>query len=391
MTSLKRTSCRPAGFRNVLYRLVSAYTDIAIHGPGLFCMTVHQYGLFKFSTGNVSRPTTPTASRSRAAIFGLDVISRNLFGARPGSGMGDFFAGSMNGHRRARTADSRNSTLTGSVSTAGSSIGRFSHTSATTAATSVDDDSMHAGSFSKSTSGRARSLSRGAKKLVKRAKSPFNTEPTSEPESPARPKDKGKGSYSRRRSMSTGQADVFEADSDWETDDRHSRSRRMVPMDESERDLTMRLELARRNSQNQHGKEVIHAGMEAPSEETIYEGMLLILRKLFKVVDIAFQTNRLHLFVRALECQRCRGHCPKFHSKLKAFGRARLHSVHHHLYQAALAAPTRGMEGRCRAIHPTAQINVLSALVVSLLSLQRAPHNSLQVCRLLRLTSRLHL
>ncbi|KAI0658493.1 hypothetical protein C8Q70DRAFT_1045510 [Cubamyces menziesii] len=239
--------------------------------PERIVQTIHQYGLFKLSTGNVSRPTTPTASRSRAAIFGLDVISRNLFGARPGSGMGDFFAGSMNGHRRARTADSRNSTLTGSVSTAGSSIGRFSHTSATTAATSVDDDSMHAGSFSKSTSGRARSLSRGAKKLVKRAKSPFNTEPTSEPESPARPKDKGKGSYSRRRSMSTGQADVFEADSDWETDDRHSRSRRMVPMDESERDLTMRLELARRNSQNQHGKEVIHAGMEAPSEETIYE------------------------------------------------------------------------------------------------------------------------
>ncbi|KAH9899528.1 hypothetical protein C8Q73DRAFT_680169 [Cubamyces lactineus] len=240
--------------------------------PERIVQTIHQYGLFKFSTGNVSRPTTPTASRSRAAIFGLDVISRNLFGARPGSGVGDFFAGSMNGHRRARTADSRNSTLTGSASTAGSSIGRLSRTSNTTAATSVmDDDSMHAGSFSKSTSGRARSLSRGAKKLVKRAKSPFGADPTSEPESPARPKDKGKGSYARRRSMSTGQADAFEADSDWEADDRHSRLRRMVPMDESERDLTMRLELARRNSQNQHGKEVVHAGMEKPSEETIYE------------------------------------------------------------------------------------------------------------------------
>ncbi|KAI9000706.1 hypothetical protein BD414DRAFT_10534 [Trametes punicea] len=246
--------------------------------PERILQTIHQYGLFKFSTGNVSRPTTPTASRSRAAIFGLDVISRNLFGARPGSGMGDFFGGSMNGHRRARTADSRNSTLTGTASTSGSSLGRFSRTSTTTAATSVmDEEPSYTGSFSKSTSGRARSLSRGAKKLVKRAKSPFNADPTSEPESPARPKDKGKGSHSRRRSMSTGQADVLEAEgySEWETDEpeseRRSRLRRIAQMDESERDLTMRLELARRNSQNQHGKEVMHAGMEQPSEETIYE------------------------------------------------------------------------------------------------------------------------
>ncbi|OSD04519.1 hypothetical protein PYCCODRAFT_1433391 [Trametes coccinea BRFM310] len=247
--------------------------------PERIVQTIHQYGLFKFSTGNVSRPTTPTASRSRAAIFGLDVISRNLFGARPGSGMGDFFGGSMNGHRRSRTADSRNSTLTGTASTSGSSIGRFSRTSATTAATSIgDDEPSYSGSFSKSTSGRARSLSRGAKKLVKRAKSPFAADPTSEPESPARPKDKGKGSYSRRRSMSTGQADVFEAEgySDWEggepaEDMLRSRLRRIAHMDESERDLTMRLELARRNSQNQHGKEVPRGGMEEPSEETIYE------------------------------------------------------------------------------------------------------------------------
>ena len=102
--------------------------------------TVHQYGLFKFKTDAVSRPTTPTASRSRAAIFGLDVISRNLFGARPGSSMGDFFGGSMSSHRRSRTTDSRNSTLTGTASTGGSSFSRFSRTSTTTAATSVMDD-----------------------------------------------------------------------------------------------------------------------------------------------------------------------------------------------------------------------------------------------------------
>ncbi|KAI0371548.1 hypothetical protein BV20DRAFT_993203 [Pilatotrama ljubarskyi] len=258
--------------------------------PERIVQTIHQYGLFKFSTGNVSRPTTPTASRSRAAIFGLDVISRNLFGARPGSGIGmgvgDFFGGSMNGHRRTRTADSRNSTLTGSASTAGSSIGRFSRTSANTAATSVSGDdgggeSPPKGSLSKSTSGRgSRSLSRGARKLVKRAKSPFTSDVTSEPESPARPgKGTAKDSYSRRRSMSTSQADVLETEgagySDWEESEPEgagrSRMRRIAHMDESERDLTMRLELARRNSQNQHGREVSTPGMEAPSEETIYE------------------------------------------------------------------------------------------------------------------------
>ncbi|KAI0677226.1 hypothetical protein C8Q78DRAFT_961156 [Trametes maxima] len=249
--------------------------------PERIVQTIHQYGLFKFSTGNVSRPTTPTASRSRAAIFGLDVISRNLFGARPGSGMGDFFAGSMNGHRRARTNDSRTSTLTGTASSAGSSLGRFSRSSTTSAATSLmDDDSAHTGSLSKSASGRARSLSR-AKKLVKRAKSPFSTDPTSEPESPARPRDKdrGKGSYARRRSMSTSAAEVLgseEAHSDWESEEQEevslrSRMRRTQKMDASERDLTMRLELARRNSQNQHGKEVSSGAMEVPSEETIYE------------------------------------------------------------------------------------------------------------------------
>ncbi|KAI0832749.1 hypothetical protein BC628DRAFT_1407153 [Trametes gibbosa] len=256
--------------------------------PERIVQTIHQYGLFKFNTGNVSRPTTPTASRSRAAIFGLDVISRNLFGARPGSGVGDFFAGSMNSHRRSRTttADSRTSTLT-SNGTAGSSIGRFSRTSGTTAGTSVNEDDsppVSSGSFSKGPSAtRTRSLSRGARKLVKRAKSPFGADAASEPESPARLKESAKkNSYSRRRSMSTSQADVLEAeaeaeadeDSEWEAAARGSvraQMRKMGHMDESERDLTMRLELARQNSQNQHGREISTPAMEAPLEETIYE------------------------------------------------------------------------------------------------------------------------
>lgn len=219
--------------------------------------------------------------------------------------MGDFFAGSMNSHRRSRTAtaDSRTSTLTSNGS---SSIGRFSRTSGTTAATSINEDEssppVSSGSFSKSTSGRARSLSRGARKLVKRAKSPFGADPVSEPESPARPKDsrKGKGSYSRRRSMSTSAADVLEAEaaaaeedeqSEWEAEERAgarpSWMRRARQMDESERDLTMRLELARQNSQNQHGREISTPGMEAPSEETIYEGMKH--RELVVVIDVDFR------------------------------------------------------------------------------------------------------
>ncbi|KAH9855021.1 hypothetical protein C2E23DRAFT_725243 [Lenzites betulinus] len=255
--------------------------------PDRVLQTIHQYGLFKFNTGNVSRPTTPTTSRLRPTKFALDVISRNIFGARPGSGVGDFFAGSMNSHRRSRTAtaDSRTSTLT-SHGTAGSSIGRFSRTSGTsgtTAATSLNEDDsppVSSGSFSKSTStSRARSLSRGARKLVKRAKSPFGADVASEPESPARPKESGKkNAYARRRSMSTGQADALGAETDEESDREatargsvRARMRKMGPMDESERDLTMRLELARQNSQNQHGREISTPAMEAPSEETIYE------------------------------------------------------------------------------------------------------------------------
>jgi hypothetical protein len=43
-------------------------------------------------------------------------------------------------------------------------------------------------------------------------------------------------------------------------------------MDESEWDLTMRLELARQNSQNQHSKGSVEPPWDGPVEETIYEG-----------------------------------------------------------------------------------------------------------------------
>lgn len=225
------------------------------------CLTdvllVHQYGLFKFKTESTSsRPTTPNASRSRAAIFGLDVISRNLFGSRPGSmiGMGDFFGGSINSHRRSRTADSRNSTLTGTASSSGSSLTRLSRSSTTTAATSVMDDEPESVSMSKgSRNSRTRSLSRGARNFVRRAKSPFmgDRDPSNEPESPGPSiSHYEKDSYKRSRSL----------------------SRSNMTVDDSERDLAMRLELARRNSQNQNGHEY-ESAIEDPREETIYEGM----------------------------------------------------------------------------------------------------------------------
>ncbi|EJF62298.1 hypothetical protein DICSQDRAFT_104681 [Dichomitus squalens LYAD-421 SS1] len=232
--------------------------------PERIVQTIHQYGLFKFKTNTTSsRPTTPTATRSRAAIFGLDVISRNLFGSRAAAtSMSDFFGGSMSSHRRSRTTDSRNSTLTGTASTAGSSMTRFSRSSTTTAATSVmDDEPAQSASMSKgSRSSRSRSLSKGAKKLVKRAKSPFMSEREDTDEDSPGPSYHGRSrSYhedSFKRSKSLPRTD----------------GPRMVgvPVDDSERDLAMRLELARRNSKNQHGHEY-DVAIEEPSEETIYE------------------------------------------------------------------------------------------------------------------------
>ncbi|KAI0722338.1 hypothetical protein C8T65DRAFT_600229 [Cerioporus squamosus] len=230
--------------------------------PERIVQTIHQYGLFKFKTNSVSRPTTPTASRSRAAIFGLDVISRNLFGARPGSSMGDFFGGSMSSHRRSRTTDSRNSTLTGTVSTGGSSLSRFSRTSSTTAATSImDDEPGQSASMSKgSRNSRTRSLSRGAKKLVKRAKSPFmgDRDHDDSDDGPS-PYASASGAHSRTTSYET---ESYKRS--------RSFSRGNMTVNDSERDLAMRLELARRNSQNQNGHEY-QSPIEEPLEETIYE------------------------------------------------------------------------------------------------------------------------
>lgn len=210
--------------------------------PGRIVQTIHQYGLFKFKTSNDSRPATPTASsRSRAHIFSLDAISRNLFNAIPGSSKGDFFGGSISGHRRSKSSASRSSIYTQTTTTTGDgSLTKFSHrsNSTATAPTSLaDDESLYA---SKSSSSR--------KKLVKRSRSPGTSH-----SSP----------LSRQTSLSRNSSRTsFYSDGEEELP---------VRQDPSDQDLSLRLELARRNSQNQHGKQAVKPSLDRPAEETIYE------------------------------------------------------------------------------------------------------------------------
>jgi protein ECT2 len=223
-------------------------------------VVVHQYGLFKFRTGKNSVPSTPTVSRSRAAIFGLDAISRNLFNAFPGTNRGDIFGGSINGSRRSKSSGSRSS---GSApSSSDGSFTRFSQRSGSTltAATSVssmDDDAIHG-----SRSSRSKSRTR---RLLGRSRSPKGS--GSEPEaSPRRPASRS-GSISSAFSREQSPAVEEYSPGDMAPDRRE--------MDESEWDLTMRLELARHNSQNQRSKGPVEPSWDGPVETTIYEGRVV--------------------------------------------------------------------------------------------------------------------
>ncbi|KAJ7129503.1 hypothetical protein C8R44DRAFT_79844 [Mycena epipterygia] len=223
--------------------------------PSRIVLTIHQFGLFEFRTGRNSAPSTPTA-RSKAAIFGLDAISRNLFNSRPGSSMGDFFGGSVNSHRRTKSTASRSSMYTQTTTTGDGSLTKFSHRSNSTATTamSVEDDS----SFRSSSRSRSRNV-------LRKSRSPGGTpEPESRPpsRSMSRP-----GSRSGSRSTSRDREPDY---SDIEDDDGtimdHVRD-----MDATERDLALQLALARKNSKNQHGKPLSHIPLQNPSEQTIYE------------------------------------------------------------------------------------------------------------------------
>ncbi|KAG8867078.1 hypothetical protein FRC20_006780 [Serendipita sp. 405] len=84
--------------------------------PTRIMQTINQFGLFSFRTSAVSRPSTPTAStRSRAAVFGLDVLSRTLMGGSKSGEVFSFGAGNsetISGTKKSRGAMSRNSTQT---------------------------------------------------------------------------------------------------------------------------------------------------------------------------------------------------------------------------------------------------------------------------------------
>jgi protein ECT2 len=192
--------------------------------------------------------------RSRAAIFGLDVIGRNLFGQGINI-KGDLF-GSVSSSRRTKSTRS-------SVYTDGS-LARFSRSnSTTTVATTVSDG--------ESSLLRNRSIKPGGskqQKLIKR-KSPAPILP--EDELPLRSRTQSEPSPAR--SVDRGLAD----------DDREILGKIPAPdfdrsgvSDDSEWALTENLKLARHNSKSQSQPIARQRSfLEEPIEETIYEGWLV--------------------------------------------------------------------------------------------------------------------
>ena len=150
--------------------------------------------------------------------------------------MGELFGGSINGYSRSRSKSSasRSSIYTQTTTTGDGSLAKFSYRSGsvTTAATSLA--SGEEDSFCASRSGSSR------RKLVKTSR-PGSPELLSTPVSRSPSPTK----YTRPE---TG-------------------------LDKSEDDLSSRLELARRNSQNQHHKPLPSLRDNKPIEDTIYEGM----------------------------------------------------------------------------------------------------------------------
>ncbi|TFK43736.1 hypothetical protein BDQ12DRAFT_752507 [Crucibulum laeve] len=223
--------------------------------PFRVVQTIHQYGLFEFKTGKNSLPSTPTA-RSRVAIFGLDAISRNLFNTRPGSTVSDFFGGSINGRRRTKSITSRSSTYTQTTTTGDGSLGKLSHRSNSTAATTMmtmDDDTSFFGSQS----------SRGKKRSF-RGKSPAASDAEGDYTSTSSSR-----AHSLSRSSSTSR-DRYYDQSDAECDDT-TIMEKPQEVDPSDLDLSLRLELARKNSMSQHEKQVEPLSLDIPVEDTIYE------------------------------------------------------------------------------------------------------------------------
>jgi protein ECT2 len=157
---------------------------------------------------------------------------------------------------------SRSSVYTQSTTTGDSSLTRFSCSNSTlTAATTMslmDNESF----------GTGKSLTRN--KLVKRgkSKSPGGSENDS---SPVRSRSRSR-SQSRSREASE-EREYSDVDDDGTLRLDASNLRRLEGLDESELDLAMRLELARKNSENQHVHRNPVPTVDTSVEETIYEGV----------------------------------------------------------------------------------------------------------------------
>ncbi|KIO30176.1 hypothetical protein M407DRAFT_20644, partial [Tulasnella calospora MUT 4182] len=233
--------------------------------PARIIQTIHQFGLFKFRTGRNSAPTTPSASasgRSRSAIFGLDAISRNLF-----SSTSDVF-GSMTSSRRPKSAVSRSSTVNTGTSGMTENSLKSSQRSTSTGGTSFlsvrNDDAEP----------RRRAESLRPNKLRKRSRSPGGVsggESGSEMDLDRRNSDStGRGVQKLPRT--TGQVDPKPTE---DRDDEEMVDAALggdMTMDESEWDLSMRLELARKNSQSQEvGKQPYAVKSAFRRERTISE------------------------------------------------------------------------------------------------------------------------
>ncbi|KAG9038527.1 hypothetical protein FRB95_000748 [Tulasnella sp. JGI-2019a] len=224
--------------------------------PARIVQTIHQFGLFQFGTGRTSAPSTPSSGRSRAAMFGLEAISRNLFNASSSIRGGDVFGTSS--RRRTQSGISRSSTITTNTATDNSNSLRFSQRSNSTAATSFNSTSVIEGQQEQASK---RPMSMGLtvpKKLVKRNRSPGgNSGPESSSEAEVERSASGSsGGHGSRRGRKSGRVDrpiSLDIDGNIEmTDDESPYGGGWVAIaDESEWDLSMRLELARQNSQSQ--------------------------------------------------------------------------------------------------------------------------------------------
>ncbi|PPQ64623.1 hypothetical protein CVT24_008360 [Panaeolus cyanescens] len=227
--------------------------------PSRVIQTIQQFGLFEFRTGKNSLPSTPT-NRSKVAIFGLDAISRNLFGGnRPGSAMGDFFSGSINGHKRLRskstTSTSRSSMYTQTTATTMDSM-KFSHRSNSTATAPTSVSGTDDESYIASRSSKGNKLSRNHKQSASMS-------------------DLDSGSpalLSLTRSRSRASSTASSRDMDYsDNEDNTTILAQATDIGSSDYHLALQLELARQNSMNQHGKHLVPMEIEGPVESTIYE------------------------------------------------------------------------------------------------------------------------